>query len=561
MLAASAAQASPSWAEMHAVRQVGEALRTTDADSWLVSPPLAEAVPADASCFLLEVQLKQPTTMQVYWTANGEPFSETRSIRWAVPASSEYRSYVVDLNANGTFGGAQRYRLDPADEAGVEFAIRGARFLRPQDVPRDLLTPVLNFRCFTSKLHYRPGEPIEYRAVLNASGYPDRQSSKTLAVEVRNAAGQVVATATQQYGIAPRVRTKEVQGAIEPARPLTPGAYTLKAISTDQRSGLELSCEHIFGVQSATDPHLYETPFKFVKDFSIVRGHDGRWHVFSITGDFFDNHDWLPDGQERTFSHGSSPDLREWTIHAPVISVSDAEYPDGRGRYKDRNVWAPHVIRHHGRYWMFYTSVNRHVSQSISLATSDDLFHWEDHPRNPVFTLEGVEWANWSRSAWADCRDPCVFFDGGVFYLYVTANAKPPGDCGAVAVATSRDLVRWSRPEIAVRGRQVSESPQVFGMGGRYFMTTSSVGAATYASDHPAHGWRRLDFPRPDIGTAEKYVATSPSYAEEVVPLGDADLLMASLTWRHWGNSIYFFRVRSDGHVPVGYDSTAAQRR
>jgi hypothetical protein len=61
-------------------------------------------------------------------------------------------------------------------------------------------------------------------------------------------------------------------------------------------------------------------------------------------------------------------------------------------------------------------------------------------------------------------------------------------------------------------------------------------------------------FPRPDIASVEFHVATSPSYAEETVALPDGGILMASLTWRHWGNSIYFFRLRAEAGVPVGYE-------
>ena len=85
-------------------------------------------------------------------------------------------------------------------------------------------------------------------------------------------------------------------------------------------------------------------------------------------------------------------------------------------------------------------------------------------------------------------------------------------------------------------------------------MTTSSHGKGTFVSDHPMTGWRRVAFPRPDTQAVEKYVRTSPSYAEEVVRLDDGSLLMAALTFRHWGNSIYFFRVETDQGMPVSYE-------
>ncbi|MHC4800376.1 MAG: hypothetical protein ACYTF1_27360, partial [Planctomycetota bacterium] len=83
---------------------------------------------------------------------------------------------------------------------------------------------------------------------------------------------------------------------------------------------------------------------------------------------------------------------------------------------------------------------------------------------------------------------------------------------------------------------------------------TSSKGADTYSSRHPVKGWQRTAFPRPDIKAVEKYVATSGSYAEEVVSLDDGTHLMAALTYRHYGNSIYFFRIQTDAAgQPTGY--------
>ena len=164
-------------------------------------------------------------------------------------------------------------------------------------------------------------------------------------------------------------------------------------------NGFELKAECNFGVNGNKDPMVYETPFKFVKDFSIIQDDKGIFHIFSITGEFYKGHDWMPNGNERTFSHGTSNDLINWEYHKPVLSISDNDYSDGEGKYENRNIWAPHIVKKGDTYYMFYTSVNSHVSQSVSLATSKDLFNWTKHKNNPVATMEGVEWATWKRGA------------------------------------------------------------------------------------------------------------------------------------------------------------------
>ena len=543
------------WAQLHGIERTKTGFEVTASPAWLLSQPPEANIPSKQCCLLLEVRTPRAAHMRIYWRLADQHLNEGRAVSFHVPATDKPVLVAANLDQQGTFDGIHQFRFDPHLPVGGEFEIKRLEFVRPDEIPPHLVPGLVGFQCFTSKLHYQPGERIEYQAKLSAGCYPDRQSSKIIEVILSDAAGRQITKAVQQYGIFGGARFKDLQGVLDVPAPLTPGKYVLTSTSRDQRSGLTLTARHEFGVQGPADPFLYETPFKFVKDFTFIKGPEDRWHVFSITGDPRANHDWGPDGQERTFSHASSKDLRDWTIHPPVISISNDTRPDGNGRFKDRNVWAPHVIENDGKYWMFYTSVNQHVSQSVSLATSPDLFEWTDYEQNPVFTLEGVEWANWIRNGWSDCRDPCVLVDGDKFYLYVTANVKPPGEVGGIVVAESDDLFHWGNPAIAVRGKNVSESPQVWKDGETYYMTTSATGSATYTSKHPARGWTRSDFPRPDTQAAEKYVPTSPRCAEEVVRMDDGTFLIAAFTWRHQGNSIYFFRMKTKDGVPITYES------
>jgi hypothetical protein len=147
-----------------------------------------------------------------------------------------------------------------------------------------------------------------------------------------------------------------------------------------------------------------------------------------------------------------------------------------------------------------------------------------------------------------------VLADNGKFYLYVTAHIPEGTERGAVVVAESNDLFSWHNPRAALRDTPSMESPQVWKEKGHYFMTTSALGAGTFISDNPVTGWRKYDFPRPPIQQHEKFVPTSSSYAEEVCRLDDGSLIMAGLTWRLWGNSIYIFKVCPDANgAPTSY--------
>jgi hypothetical protein len=310
---------------------------------------------------------------------------------------------------------------------GVEFQVLGLRFLRLAEVPETALPVLVDFRCVSSRLHFLPQDPIPFRASFEARNLPARDAARFLDVALVNSAGTRVAGHAQYVGVHRGDGRREVFGVLAPPpdRGWASGRHRLQAALVDLAGGKRYESEHDFGVLGPDDAFVYETPFAFVKDFSLIRAPDGLWHVFSITGESTAGHDWQPPGQERTFSHGTSRDLRHWTYHHPVLSIHERTFPDGNGRYQDRNVWAPHVIRHGERYHMFYTSVNRAVCQSVSLAVSEDLYNWTEIEHNPVFTLEGVDWALWQRDAWSDCRDPMVLADDdGRFYLYVTATAR-----------------------------------------------------------------------------------------------------------------------------------------
>lgn len=544
------------WENSQSIAPTAHGFRTTGDDPWTVSAALSPRADKQRAYLAFEAQTSAPARMQVFWTSAGKPFLDERSIHIQVPASDSLTTHVFDLNATGQFHGADILRLDPSDRSSFEFRLGDARLLSLEEVPEASLPQLIQFRCFTSRLHYRPGELLEFGATLLPRNYPEHRSAKMLKVALTNSSGKRVAESMQQVRLSPGDSLKEMRGVLDTTASLVPGPYQLIAEFTDLMTGLKLTSSHAFAVQKNGDPAVYETPFQFVKDFSLVYGPDKRWHIFSISGNFVGTHEWREPGQERTFSHGSSADLKTWTHHAPVLSITDETYPDGNGRYADRNIWAPHVIAHEGTYYMFYTSVNEHVSQSVSLATSTDLFNWREHEKNPVFTLEDVDWALWRRDGWADCRDPMVLKADDGFYLYVTATAKEAdadGNRGVVAVARSSDLVSWSTGTIALRTPLPPESPQVWKQGELYCMLTSSNGAGSFISEHPVHGWRTAKFPRPNIPAVEKYVETSGSYAEEVA-LSPATPIMGSLTWRLYGNSIYFFKIQPGAVGPDGYE-------
>jgi arabinan endo-1,5-alpha-L-arabinosidase len=170
----------------------------------------------------------------------------------------------------------------------------------------------------------------------------------------------------------------------------------------------------------------------YINDHTLVRDAHGTWHAFGI---------WHPEPaaplDETFFLHATTRSLEDpvWSIHDPVLHA--------RTDIGETHVWAPHVIRHDGRYWMFYCGGTAdHTRYRIELATSSDLFTWEHHPGGPLCE-DGF-----------DARDPMVLRDGDRWLMYCTRTARPEGGFHEVSVRESADLITWSEPSVAYRSTQ-----------------------------------------------------------------------------------------------------------
>lgn len=213
------------------------------------------------------------------------------------------------------------------------------------------------------------------------------------------------------------------------------------------------------------DPSLGEAGQWYINDHTIVRGHDGTWHLFGITHEEPANPE-----DEDNFAHATASSLKgPWTKRPFALSVDP-------GYYNETHLWAPYVLEHHGTYYMFYNGGgDDHTKYAISLATSKDLYHWTRLRSGPLFR-DGY-----------DARDPYVMRLGGKWVMTYTANSSPSGGNHIVAYRTSGDLIHWS-------GRRVAYTDP----------ETGTWGGSTESSFVVRHGgfWYLFIGPRPDyIGT------------------------------------------------------------
>jgi beta-fructofuranosidase len=201
------------------------------------------------------------------------------------------------------------------------------------------------------------------------------------------------------------------------------------------------------------DPSVGEAEPWYVNDHTFVRDAQGTWHLIGIT-----HAEPMAPFDEVDLLHATAPALHgPWTKHAPALRTDPAA--------GEAHLWAPHVVHHDGRYWMYYCAggAAKHEYR-LHLATSDDCWTWTRHAANPL-VVDGFE-----------ARDPMVRWLGDRWAMYYTATREPTGGRYVVAAAFSDDLVTWSGRQIVYEdalegtGAGPTESPFVVERDGRWYL-------------------------------------------------------------------------------------------
>jgi beta-fructofuranosidase len=162
-----------------------------------------------------------------------------------------------------------------------------------------------------------------------------------------------------------------------------------------------------------------------------------------------------------SIGHAVSRDLRRWRV------LPDALHPGRPGAFDDLATWTGSILRHEGRWHLFYTGVARAEAgtvQRIGLATSDDLVVWDKQG-----VLLGADGRWYEHGTW---RDPWVERVGDRFQMLVTARAGDgPADArGVIGQAWSDDLRSWEAgPPLSAPGEFWHlEVPQRVRLGGAW---------------------------------------------------------------------------------------------
>ncbi len=244
---------------------------------------------------------------------------------------------------------------------------------------------------------------------------------------------------------------------------------------------------------------------------------DDRYWVFPTTS--------APYDAQTSFDAFSSPDLVHWTKHEAVLDLADISWAH-------RALWAPSVVAHHGRYFLFFSANDLQRPGGPLWDPNDPRSHTggigvavSDRPQGPYSDYLGAALVDDFHHD-AQPIDAFVFRDDdGSHYLFY-------GGWGHCNVARLRDDFRGFEPwpdgttfrEITPEG--YVEGPVMFRRGGRYYFLWSEGGwgnasyrVAYATADSPAGPFTRVG----TILEQDPDVATGAGHNSVLHPPGSGD--------------------------------------
>jgi beta-xylosidase len=174
----------------------------------------------------------------------------------------------------------------------------------------------------------------------------------------------------------------------------------------------------------------------------VMRCHDGMWRLWY--------HSLDPTRMAFVIGMAESADGLVWSRRGEALGPGEA------GAFDEQGAATRHVIRHDGRYWMFYEGVGKNGYRSLGLAVSDDAVRWARHSGHEtdgsVFARAPSGSGRWDAFA---VGTPCVVpIEDGSFRLYYIGSNETEGGFAdelglkhqiGLAVSDGPDLTRWER--------------------------------------------------------------------------------------------------------------------
>ncbi len=217
-------------------------------------------------------------------------------------------------------------------------------------------------------------------------------------------------------------------------------------------------------------------PSDYIYDHAVIYNPDDhKWHMYGIQ---------MP---HTSYIHLTSDSLTA----SPWEKKADFTY-------KGLSIWAPHIIKQDGKYWMYSTAVGKELRELV-LSTSKDLQseNWTHYHNNPILvrrTPAGFD---------GKIKDCMLYKEDGQWIMYysVVMERTNDKDHWVVGYSTSKDLLTWSETKVAFDQNTDPgvESPFVVKRGKYYYLFLSGRpwpigGVDVFRSESPFHWDEKHDY-------------------------------------------------------------------
>lgn len=176
---------------------------------------------------------------------------------------------------------------------------------------------------------------------------------------------------------------------------------------------------------------------------------------------------WTIGGRLSQIGHATSPDLRTWTDHGPVVVPVPGTWVE--------MLATGSVVAFGGKWWMPFT-VNQ-GKPGVAMAVSENLMDWQLVGEGPVVPA-GEYVGQWQGQPlkWRPCADPYLYPEPLDGWMVMTINAQvvgaPPGENGCLATWRSRDLLTWEPGPVLLYPGTIErlETPQLWRHGAHWYL-------------------------------------------------------------------------------------------
>lgn len=261
------------------------------------------------------------------------------------------------------------------------------------------------------------------------------------------------------------------------------------------------------------DPSVGENEKWYINDHCFIIDQTNTWHMFGIT-----RQEPADPLNEVHFAHATAKSLIQHPWKKQLFALTVATEPP----WNEVHLWAPYVIFHKGKYYMYYCAGDHdNTKYKIHLATSVDLMTWKRHPKNPMI-VDGY-----------DARDPFILRLEDQWVMYYTATRPVGLGNHVVMTAVSKNLKTWKirntafvHPDVGTWGGP-TESPFVVHRNGQYYLfvctNTPYDDTAVYRSNSLFH-WDIKD-----------KVTNIPAHCAEVIYVSEDEWYVSRAGWGRGG--------------------------